>query len=45
MWRVGGNGAGDLAGELFVNGLRRVSPNAGTEDSGTGVVARVRHMW
>ena len=44
MWRVGGDGAGDLAGQPFVNGPRRVFPNAGTEDGGTGVVARVRHM-
>ena len=42
--RIGGDGAGYLAGEPFVNGPRRVSPNAGTEDSGTGVIARVRHL-
>ena len=45
MWQVGGNGAGDLAGEPFVNSPRRVSPDAGTEDGGTGIVARVRHLW
>ena len=44
MQRVGGDGAGDLAGEPFVDGLRRVSPDAGTKDGGTGVVARVRHL-
>ena len=44
MWQVGGNGAGDLAGEPFIDGPRRVSPDAGTEDGGTGVVARVRHL-
>ena len=44
MRRVGGNGAGDLAGEPFVDGPRRVSPNARTEDGGTGVVARGRHL-
>ena len=42
--QVGGDGAGDLVGELFVDGPRRVSPNAGTEDSGTSVIARVRHL-
>ena len=45
MQQVGGDGAGDLAGELFVDGLRRVSPNAGTKDGGTGIIARVRHLW
>ena len=43
--RIGGDGAGDLAGELFVDGPRRVSPNTGTEDGGTGGIARVRHLW
>ena len=43
--RVGGDGSGDPAGEPFINGPRRVSPNAGTEDGGTGVVARSRHLW
>ena len=42
--RVGGDGMGDLAGQPFVDGLRRVSPNAGTENGGTGVVARRRHL-
>ena len=41
---VGGDGAGDLSGKPFVDGPRRVSPDAGTKDSGTGVVARVRHL-
>ena len=44
MRQVGSDGAGDLSGEPFVDGPRRVSPNAGTEDSGTSVVARVRHL-
>ena len=44
MRRVGGDGVGDLSGEPFIDGTRRVSPNAGTEDSGTGIVARVRHL-
>ena len=44
MRRVGSDGAGDLAGELFVDGPRRVSPNAGTEDGGTSVIVRVRHL-
>ena len=43
--QIGGDRVGDLAREPFVNGPRRVSPNAGTEDGGTGVVVRVRHMW
>ena len=42
--RIGGNGAGDLLGKSFVDGLKRVSPNAGTEDGGTGIVTRVRHL-
>ena len=44
MQRVGGDGAGDLAREPFVDGPRRVSPNAGTEDGGTGVIAKRRHL-
>ena len=39
MRRVGGDGAGDLAGEPFIDGTRQVSPDTGTEDGGTGVVA------
>ena len=42
--RIGGGGPGDLTGQPFIDGTRRVSPNAGTEDSGTGIVARVRHL-
>ena len=42
---IGGDGMGDLAGEPFVDGPRRISPDAGTEDGGTGVVVRVRHLW
>ena len=42
--QISGDGSGDLAGQLFVNGPRRVSPNARTEDGGTSVIARVRHM-
>ena len=45
MRRVGGNGAGDLVGQPFVDSPRRISPDARTEDGGTGVVARVRHLW
>ena len=41
---VGGDRSSDLAGEPFVNSPRRVSPDAGTEDSGTGIIARVRHL-
>ena len=44
VWWVGGDGVGDLAGQPFVDGPRRVSPDTGTEDGGTGVVARVRHL-
>ena len=44
MRRIGGDGPGDLVGEPFVNGPRRVSPNAGTEDGGTGIVAQSRHL-
>ena len=44
VWRVGGDGTSNLAGEPFVDSPRRVSPNAGTEDGGTSVVARVRHL-
>ena len=44
MRRVGSDGTDDPAGEPFINGLRRVSLDAGTEDGGTGVVVRVRHL-
>ena len=43
MWRVSGDGAGNLAGQPFVDGPR-VSPDAETEDGGTGIVARVGHL-
>ena len=45
MQRVGSNGAGDLSGKPFVDGPRRIPPDAGTEDGGTGIVARVRNLW
>ena len=45
MRRVGGDGTGYLTGEPFIDSPRRVSPDAGTEDGGTGVIARVRHLW
>ena len=41
--RVGRDTAGDLPRRLLIDGMRRVSPDAGTEDGGTGVIARVRH--
>ena len=44
MSRVGGDTAGDLPRRSLVNGPRRVSPDARTEDGGTGVIARVRHL-
>ena len=44
MCRIGGDAVGDLVGKPFIDSPRRVSPDAGTEDSGTGVVARVRHL-
>ena len=43
--QVGGDGAGDLAGELFIDGPRRVSPVTGTKDGGTRSIARGRHLW
>ena len=42
---VGGNAAGDLPRRSLVYGPRRVSPDAGTKDGGTGVVVRVRNLW
>ena len=45
MRRVGGDTASDLPRRSLVYGPRRVSPDAGTKYGGTGVVARVRHLW
>ena len=35
---------GNLSRRSLIDCPRRVSPDAGTEDGGTGVVARVRHL-
>ena len=44
MRQVSSDGAGNLAGQPFVDGARRVSPDAETEDGGTGIVARVGYL-
>ena len=41
MRRVGGDTAGDLPRRLLVDGMRRVSPDVGTEDGDTGVSTRI----
>ena len=44
MRRVGGDTAGDLPRRSLVDGPRRVSPDTGTKNGGTGVILGVRHL-
>ena len=42
--RISGDGPGDLMGQPFIDGTRRVSPVTGTEDGSTRSVAGGRHL-